>query len=469
MHLMLRLRSRSLARLAYVVVALLAVGSIALSFGTTSPAHAAVGDCTPGSNWGTINASFESQVLTLVNQHRAALGLGALSNSPTLTNSAHWKSLHMAFYAYMQHDDPAPPVGRTVSDRLAACGYPIGTVSWGENIAYGYATPQDVMNAWLNSPGHRANIENASYRAIGIGAAQNASGVIYWTQDFGSLVDAGTPPPPPPPPSVNPPTVTLTATPGSSTTSTSASFAWTTANSPTSTSCSLDNAPASPCSSPQAYSSLAVGTHSFLVTVGNSGGSNSAAFSWTVTSPTPAPTVSGISPTSGPAGTSVTISGSGFSGATGVTFNGVPASFTVASPSSITTTVPAGATTGPMVVTGPAGSASAGTFTVTALAKPDFTLSVSPSSGSISRVSTMSYTATISRSGGFTGSVQLGVSGLPSRTTASWSSNPVPSGGATSTLRVSVNRRSLPGTYTLTITGTGGGISRSAQVTLIVQ
>src|SRR5919197_835894 len=148
MHLNLRLRLRSLAGLSSVVVALLTAGSLALSFGSATPAYAVVGDCTPGSNWGTINAPFESQVLTLVNQHRTAMGLAALSTSPTLTNAAHWKSLHMAYYLYMTHDDPAPPVARTVSDRLAACGYPIGSVSWGENIAYGYSTPQAVMDAW---------------------------------------------------------------------------------------------------------------------------------------------------------------------------------------------------------------------------------------------------------------------------------------------------------------------------------
>ena len=97
-------------------------------------------------------------MLTLVNQHRTAMGLTALQVSPTLTASAQWKSLHMAYYQYMDHDDPAPPVARAWSDRLAACGYP--SASEGENIAYGYATAQDVMTGWLNSPGHRANIES---------------------------------------------------------------------------------------------------------------------------------------------------------------------------------------------------------------------------------------------------------------------------------------------------------------------
>ena len=74
----------------------------------------------------------------------------------------------MAYYGYMQHDDPAPPIARLWYQRVQACGY--AGSGMGENIAYGYPTPQDVMNGWLNSPGHKANIENASYRAIGVGA-----------------------------------------------------------------------------------------------------------------------------------------------------------------------------------------------------------------------------------------------------------------------------------------------------------
>jgi len=256
-----------------------------------------VGDCTPGASWGTLNASFAAQVLDLVNQHRTAMGLNALSTSPTLTAAANWKSLHMAYYGYMTHDDPAPPVTRTVSDRLLACGYPVGRVSWGENIAYGYRTPQDVMNAWLNSPGHRANIENAGYRAIGIGAAVTQGGVVYWTQDFGSLIDAPAPPPAITPPSTAPASTTATVVtttappppPGGvavtftqvpRSTSSTQTFAWTTAGSPTSTTCSLDGAPATPCSSPKTLTGIGRGSHTFTVTVSNAASSAWTRYSW---------------------------------------------------------------------------------------------------------------------------------------------------------------------------------------------
>ena len=62
-------------------------------------------------------------------------------------------------------------------------------MGWGENIAYGYASPDAVMAGWLNSPGHRANIENASFRAIGIGVVRASNGTYYWTQNFGTLAD----------------------------------------------------------------------------------------------------------------------------------------------------------------------------------------------------------------------------------------------------------------------------------------
>jgi len=288
-------------------VVLLAAAVAAALLGLLQPARsvAAVGDCTPASAWGVPNTTFASQVIALVNQHRQAMGLAPLGISPTLTASADWKSLHMAYYGYMAHDDPAPPIARTVSDRLAACGYPIGTVGWGENIAYGYQTPADVMNAWLNSPGHRANIENASFRAIGVGVARSADGLYYWTQDFGTLLDSGSTPPPSGTPA---PTVSITSAPAASTASTTASFAWSTTGSPTSVTCSLDYAPGTPCSAPWSYQFLAAGTHRFLVTVANAAGSASASYSWTITTATVgAPTVSIMS---GPAASTTSTSAS---------------------------------------------------------------------------------------------------------------------------------------------------------------
>jgi uncharacterized protein YkwD/chitodextrinase len=194
-----------LSRLIAVFVALCA--AVAVTVAASGPS-AAVGDCTPQQSWGAVDRSAAQQVLSLVNQHRASRGLSQLTSSPSLTASAEWKSLHMSGYGYFAHDDPAPPVSRSVGQRLVACGYPTNA-GWGENIAYGYATPSAVMQGWLNSPGHRANIENASYRTLGIGVARNSAGRLYWTQDFGTSTAGSTPPPSPPspPPAPVPPAV----------------------------------------------------------------------------------------------------------------------------------------------------------------------------------------------------------------------------------------------------------------------
>lgn len=268
---------------------------------TAHPAAAVVGDCTPGSDWGTSRPDLASSVVSLINAHRTSMGLVSLNVSPTLTNAAVWKARHMAKYSYMAHDDPAPPVARTPADRLEACGYPSRTSGWGENIAYGYSTPSSVVDAWLNSPGHRANIENSSYRSTGVGAASDASGVLYWSQEFGTYDDSG---------StggggggVSAPTVSLTSGPSSTTTATSASFGWSTTGTVSSTTCSLDGAAAVACASPKSYTGLATGSHSFRVTVSNSTGSASASYTWTVATTVPPPTSAAplISLTSGPA------------------------------------------------------------------------------------------------------------------------------------------------------------------------
>lgn len=172
--------------------------------------------CTPALSWGTLNPSYEAEVIALVNAHRANLGLSQLKLDSALTASAEWKSMNMAGLDYFDHPDD--PIGRDVGQRLADCGY-VGNFGWGENIAYGYLSPDQVMTGWLNSAGHKANIEDPSYNYIGVGVAANAQGVYYWTQDFGTGPSPGsahapasvpapvTAPVPVPPVAVSPPTV----------------------------------------------------------------------------------------------------------------------------------------------------------------------------------------------------------------------------------------------------------------------
>jgi uncharacterized protein YkwD len=171
----------------------------------SSPALGATAACTPGA-WPAANAALAQQVVALTNQRRASLGLAQLSLDSSLTDAAVWKARHMAQYNYFAHDDPAPPVARDAHTRAVDCGYS-ANLGWGENIAYGYATPTDVMNGWIASTGHRENLDRPSFLAIGVGVAADAGGRLYWVQDFGSAVQGGAAPPPPapPPPSPSPP------------------------------------------------------------------------------------------------------------------------------------------------------------------------------------------------------------------------------------------------------------------------
>jgi hypothetical protein len=168
------------------------------------------------------------------------------------------------------------------------------------------------------------------------------------------------------------------------------------------------------------------------------------------------PGISSFTPTSGPVGAAVTINGAHFSGATAVRFNGTAAtSFTVVNDGQITTTVPAGATTGAVSVTTAAGTgSSSAVFTVTV---PDFSISASPASRSVAAGNSTTYTVTITPSGGFTATVALSVSGVPAGATASFSG---------STLTIATGRNVKPATTTLTITGAGGGKTHSTTVTL---
>ncbi len=174
----------------------------------------ASGTCQRDPGWAEMKGTWAAEVLALTNAHRDSLGLGPLAPSASLTDAATWKAAHMAAYEYMSHDDPAPPVGRSWDQRIRDCGYSSGA---GENIAYGYRSPQAVFQGWLDSAGHRRNIENPSYKVIGVGAAVNADGTPYWAQVFGLRVEAGDavqlPPPPPPSPSPTP-SSTPTSTPG---------------------------------------------------------------------------------------------------------------------------------------------------------------------------------------------------------------------------------------------------------------
>ncbi|MEV7556842.1 CAP domain-containing protein [Streptomyces sp. NPDC089795] len=119
-----------------------------------------------------------AQVLALVNQERAAAGCSAVSLNAKLTKAAQDHSADMAAHSNMSHTGSD---GSDPGARITRAGYTWST--YGENVAYGYSTPEKVMEGWMNSQGHRENILNCSFKEIGIGLAQPGN---YWTQDFGT-------------------------------------------------------------------------------------------------------------------------------------------------------------------------------------------------------------------------------------------------------------------------------------------
>ena len=125
----------------------------------------------------TENASFVRQVVNLVNQERAKAGLSPVTADTSIQAAAQVraKEIEKSF-------SHTRPDGSSFSTALTQQG--VTYRGSGENIAWGQKTPEQVMNGWMNSGGHRANILNKNFTKIGVGYHQNASGTNYWTQLF---------------------------------------------------------------------------------------------------------------------------------------------------------------------------------------------------------------------------------------------------------------------------------------------
>ena len=130
--------------------------------------------------------AFELEVLELVNAERAYHGLQPLNSSPTLMMASRFKAQSMHDIGYFAHTSPVYGHFANISRQLF--GYP--EVAMGENLASGQRTPQAVVNAWMNSEGHRANILNPIYTEMGVGFLN-----FYWVQKFGNANTANVPAP----------------------------------------------------------------------------------------------------------------------------------------------------------------------------------------------------------------------------------------------------------------------------------
>jgi uncharacterized protein YkwD len=156
--------ARRLAKLALLPVALF--GAVAVA----SPADAAA----------STTVQLQSDILAGTNAQRAKHGCGKLRLDANIARAARNHSAFMAKTGTFSHIGSG---NSSFVTRIKAQGY---TAPQSENIAWGYRTGAEVVTAWMNSAGHRANILNCSAKAVGIGAVYAANGNPYVTEDFGS-------------------------------------------------------------------------------------------------------------------------------------------------------------------------------------------------------------------------------------------------------------------------------------------
>jgi uncharacterized protein YkwD len=170
-----------------------AVAGVFVATVAAAPAHAACAgaDVTPS---GANAAKVRKATLCLLNVQRRAHGLRKLRENGKLRRAAAGYSRLMVSQGFFSHVSPG---GSTLESRVNSTHYLDGARSWsiGENIAWGtgaLGTPRAIVKAWMNSPGHRENILNGTYRDIGIGIATGApipagaaAGGGTYTTDFG--------------------------------------------------------------------------------------------------------------------------------------------------------------------------------------------------------------------------------------------------------------------------------------------
>ena len=126
-------------------------------------------------NSGSTSASaFENKVIELVNAERAKHGVAPLSADNALMGSADIRAKELV--SLFSHSRPDGSDYTTV--------LPSGLNAWGENVAMGQTSPEKVMESWMNSSGHRANILSSDFTLIGVGFYESG-GEYYWVQNFG--------------------------------------------------------------------------------------------------------------------------------------------------------------------------------------------------------------------------------------------------------------------------------------------
>jgi len=160
-------------------------GGAGAAGGSTSGTQSrkAVARTTVGGTGSRADTEAAGAVVGLVNAARKAAGCPALVPNKVLAAVALDHSRDMATARYFEH---ASPDGRTPFDRMKKAGYAYGNAA--ENIAAGQQTAAEVMDSWMHSTGHRANILDCALTQIGVGVYRDPASPfrIYWTQDFGT-------------------------------------------------------------------------------------------------------------------------------------------------------------------------------------------------------------------------------------------------------------------------------------------
>ena len=127
------------------------------------------------------DGAMASSIVDLTNAERANAGIAPFRTSAQLMQAAQLQADQMARLGRMEHELPGAQYP-TPADRLAAVGYRWST--YGENIAMGQSSAAAVLDAWMHSSGHRANILNSAFREIGAGYARDSAGRPYYVQVF---------------------------------------------------------------------------------------------------------------------------------------------------------------------------------------------------------------------------------------------------------------------------------------------
>lgn len=129
-------------------------------------------------------SDYANEVLRLVNIERANAGVAPLVLDEALCNAANMRAIEMDYSGKFSHARPGSDDDMSCFEVFEICSVPWMTC--GENIAAGQVSPEEVVNAWMNSPGHKANILNANFTRMGLGYSNSGNGYYryYWAQEF---------------------------------------------------------------------------------------------------------------------------------------------------------------------------------------------------------------------------------------------------------------------------------------------